>query len=65
MITLVNLFRKSFAKLGAEIYVLGPEDPIDSYKDKIDGFVIPGGRDIDPKFYNQEKTHARVDENTS
>ena len=37
---------------------------IDEINMKIDGLVIPGGRDIDPRFYNQEDKGSKLDEDS-
>ena len=46
---------------GCKMYLMKFEDRVDEIKDKIDGWIIPGGRDIDPKFYGQENTASKVE----
>ncbi len=52
-----NLLRDNHCKM----HLLKFDDKIDDIKDKIHGWIIPGGRDIDPKFYGQENTHSKVE----
>lgn len=46
---------------GGKLVVLGFHDKPEDWKDKIHGLIIPGGRDIDPKFYGQENTASKFD----
>jgi putative glutamine amidotransferase len=36
---------------GARLIFISPEEKIEDIGDKIDGFLISGGRDIDPEIY--------------
>lgn len=38
---------------GGVPYILGYDEPVESYQYLIDGFLIAGGRDIDPKHYGE------------
>ena len=42
------------------MYVMSFDDKCSSINGKIDGWIIPGGRDIDPKNYGQENTDSQV-----
>jgi putative glutamine amidotransferase len=46
---------------GGKLVVLGFHDTPAEWKDKIHGLIIPGGRDIDPRFYGQENTDSKFD----
>lgn len=46
---------------GCKMHLMRFEDRVDDIKDKIHGWLVPGGRDIDPKFYGQENTHSKVE----
>lgn len=43
---------------GSAVILPYPEDPeiLDRYIQVCDGFLLPGGQDVDPDFYGQEKT---------
>ncbi len=56
------MFNKRIIKIaGGEFYLIGPYDTLESFKDKIDGFYIPGGRDLNPTLYGQENTKSKYD----
>lgn len=40
---------------GLNVKIMHYEDDPNEYKDQLDGFLIAGGRDLDPKKYQQEK----------
>ena len=44
---------------GANLIVLGFDANPREWRDKLDGLIIPGGRDIDPKFYGQANTNSK------
>lgn len=46
---------------GCKMHLMRFEDEIDDIKHKIHGWLVPGGRDLDPKFYGQENTHSKVE----
>lgn len=54
-------FRRMIEGNGCHLYLMKFDDKIDDVKDKLHGWIIPGGRDIDPKFYGQENTHSKVE----
>lgn len=54
-------FRRLLEQNGCKMHLLRFEDKVDDIKDKIHGWIIPGGRDIDPKFYGQENTKSNVE----
>lgn len=53
-------YRNAIEQAGGELFVLSFDDNIEDYKDRLDGYLIPGGRDIHPKFYNAEINGAVV-----
>ena len=55
------VFANIAPQFGCKLHVMKYEDRVDDIKDKIDGWIIPGGRDIDPKFYGQENTASKVE----
>ena len=55
---IIQYYRDVVKQLGGALIVLGFEDTPEQWKDRIDGLIIPGGRDIDPKFYGQENLHS-------
>ena len=48
-----NLYTSFIRQCGGEAFVLGYDESVESYKHLIDGFIIAGGRDIDPKHYGE------------
>ena len=58
---LYNFFKKLIDEHGCHMHLMKFDDKVDDIKDKIHGWLIPGGRDIDPKFYGQENTHSKVE----
>ena len=46
---------------GGRLIVLSFDCKIESYKDIIDGWMIPGGRDVDPKNYGQPNTASKFE----
>lgn len=42
-------------------YTLRYEDKIEDFKGLIDGILIPGGSDVDPKYYGEENTASNVE----
>lgn len=55
-------YKNKIAEAGGQIYILTDKDRVSEYGDKIDGYVIPGGRDIDPFFYGEENKGSIVHE---
>ena len=49
-------YMRLFQTFDIQMHLLKFDDTVDEIKDKIHGWIIPGGRDIDPKFYGQENT---------
>ena len=56
-----DFFHGLIESRGCKMHLMTFEDRVDEIKDKIDGWIIPGGRDIDPKFYGQENTASKVE----
>ena len=50
----------AFESYGAQMLLLSYNDTVDSVKYPVDGWMIPGGRDLDPKFYGQENKGSKV-----
>lgn len=44
------------------MFVVSYEMKIEDINKTLDGFVIPGGRDLNPKFYNQEDKGSNLEE---
>lgn len=47
-------YRRAIENAGGQILFLTYEDKVEDFKDAIDGYLIPGGRDLHPKYYGQE-----------
>ena len=58
---LVQYYRDMVANAGGRLIVLGFNDRPNEWKNKIHGLIIPGGRDMDPRFYGQENTASKFD----
>lgn len=58
--SIIRDYRLSVENAGGELYVLSFDDDISQVKDILDGYIIPGGRDIHPKFYGQEMNGSVV-----
>ena len=54
-------FQKILQELDCELLPLSFEDRYIDYGDKISGYIIPGGRDIDPSLYNQKSKSKSFD----
>jgi putative glutamine amidotransferase len=52
--SIIQDYKNAIENAGGELYVLSFEDDIGSFRDKVDGIIIPGGRDLHPKYYGQE-----------
>ena len=50
-----------FGDSGIRLILLTPYDKVQDWVDKIDGIMIPGGRDIDPEFYGEENTASKFE----
>lgn len=44
--------RRFIDKCGGQLYIIDYSLSVKEIEKKIDGLLIPGGRDINPKFYN-------------
>ena len=53
-------YPESLARAGAEMRWIELDDPEKAVQDALacDGLLLPGGGDIDPKFYGQERIPA-------
>ena len=52
---------KLFSDAGIRLLLLTYYDKVEDWVDKIDGILIPGGRDIDPEFYGEENTASKFE----
>jgi putative glutamine amidotransferase len=50
-----ELYLQAVENAGAEAVLIGPDVSIMDYVTSCSGFLIPGGSDIDPLLYNEEK----------
>jgi len=57
---LVRLYVEFIEQAGGKCFIIGFEDSLESYKDKLDGLVIAGGRDIHPRNYGEQINGAIV-----
>lgn len=55
---IVKYYRELCRRHGANLIILGFEADPELWKNKLDGLIIPGGRDIDPRFYGQTNTNS-------
>ena len=53
-------YRTSIEAAGGELYVLCFDDKLEDFEPYLDGLIIPGGRDIDPKFYGEANNGSLV-----
>lgn len=51
---IVDGYRRAIQNAGGELFIIDFKDRIEDVQDKIDGYIIPGGRDIHPRFYGEE-----------
>jgi putative glutamine amidotransferase len=54
-------YRRLFEDNGLKMHLLRFEDKAEDVRGKVHGWIIPGGRDIDPKFYGQQNTKSNVE----
>ena len=50
-----DLYFQALAVAGAKAVFIGPEESVNESASRYAGFLIPGGGDIDPLLYNEEK----------
>jgi putative glutamine amidotransferase len=62
---LVESYTQAFSAAGIRLLLLTNDQKIQDWSDKIDGIMIPGGRDIDPALYGEENTHSVFDKEDS
>ena len=53
-------YRTSVEQAGGELYVLCHNDKLEDFEHFLDGLIIPGGRDLDPKYYGEENNGSNV-----
>lgn len=56
---ILKYYRQLLEKVGGKLVILSFRDDPKDWKGKVDGLIIPGGRDIDPRFYGQENKYSR------
>ena len=54
----VESYTSIFSNAGIRLLLLRNDQLVQDWKGKIDGIMIPGGRDIDPALYGEENTHS-------
>jgi putative glutamine amidotransferase len=59
---IIQDYKLAIENAGGEPFILSFDDDISQVKDTLDGYIIPGGRDIHPKFYGQEVNGAMISE---
>ena len=64
MITLIETMTTFINKCGGQLYIFDYSQDIKELEKKIDGLLIPGGRDIDPAHYNQKPVSAILEEDS-
>lgn len=64
MIELSASMRRYIEKSGAQMYIISYDMKIEDLDKILDGLIIPGGRDLNPKFYNQETQGANIEEDS-
>lgn len=62
MEALFNFFKKTIETAGGVIYIVGPTDDYREFQHHIDGIIIPGGRDVHPKFYGEENKGSKLED---
>lgn len=50
-----ELYLQAVERAGASAAFIGPRDDLPAVLERYDGFIIPGGRDVDPLLYNEKK----------
>ena len=58
---IIKYYRDVVEMHGGKLIVLSFDCQVEDYKDSIDGWIIPGGRDVDPKNYGQQNTSSKFD----
>lgn len=54
-------YSEKFTNPGTLLYTMRYEDRIEDFVGKIDGLLMPGGSDADPKYYGEENTDSKVE----
>lgn len=54
--------RQAIESAGGQSHLLTWNDSLDSFIGLLDGYLIPGGRDINPKFYGEEVNGSIINE---
>lgn len=62
---ILRKIRDAVDKAGGVLYFLTFEDRYEDVKHILDGYLIPGGRDVNPAFYNQANIDSDFDEKCS
>ena len=64
MIALVEIMTKFIKRCGGELFIITYDDDVKIIEKKIDGLLIPGGRDINPVFYGHEHTGSILEDDS-
>lgn len=62
---LIESYTSVFSKAGIRLLLLSNDQKVQDWVGKIDGIMIPGGRDIDPALYGEVNTHSVFDKDDS
>ncbi len=55
-------YKTALENAEAEGVFLSPQSLLNDLASRYDGFIIPGGRDLDPSFYGEDRVHPIVAE---
>lgn len=58
---IIKYYREVVELHGGKLIILSFDCKPEQFKDAIDGWIIPGGRDVDPRFYGQKNTDSKFD----
>lgn len=59
---IVKAIKDRIEVAGGQLYILTFQDRVKDYGHLIDGYFIPGGRDINPSYYGEENNGSRFHE---
>ena len=58
---IIDNYVEMVEKAGGHLVFLRFDDKAEDFIGKIDGLIMPGGKDLDPQFYGEENTHSNLD----
>lgn len=62
---LIESYTSVFGRAGIRLLLLLNDQKVQDWVERIDGIMIPGGRDIDPALYGEQNTHSVFDKDDS